>query len=56
MFINWHTRELSLKIVYYGAAMSGKTTNLEMIHKKMDPQARGNLVSLKTREDRTKNA
>lgn len=53
MFINWHTRELSLKIVYYGAAMSGKTTNLEMIHKKMDPQARGNLVSLKTREDRT---
>lgn len=53
MFINWHSRELSLKIVYYGAALSGKTTNLEMIHRKMDPQARGNLVSLKTREDRT---
>lgn len=53
MFINWQTREISLKIVYYGPAMSGKTTNLEFIHKAMDPKARGDLVSLKTREDRT---
>lgn len=53
MFINWQSKEISLKIVYYGPAMSGKTTNLEHIHKTMDPKARGDLVSLKTREDRT---
>lgn len=53
MFINWQSKEISLKIVYYGAALSGKTTNLEHIHKTMDPKARGDLVSLKTREDRT---
>ncbi len=53
MFINWQSKELSLKIVYYGAALSGKTTNLEVIHSRMDPHSRGDLVSLKTREDRT---
>ena len=53
MFINWKARELNLKIVYYGPALSGKTTNLEWIHKKTSPKMRGDLVSLKTREDRT---
>lgn len=53
MFINWKSKEISLKLVYYGAALSGKTTNLEYIHTKMDPRLRGQLVSLKTREDRT---
>ncbi len=53
MFINWQSKEISLKLVYYGAALSGKTTNLEYIHSRMDPQSRGDLVSLKTREDRT---
>lgn len=53
MFINWQTKEITLKLVYYGAALSGKTTNLEYIHSKMDPQSRGDMVSLKTREDRT---
>jgi signal recognition particle receptor subunit beta len=53
MFINWQSKEISLKIVYYGAALCGKTTNLEVIHNRMDPQSRGELVSLKTREDRT---
>lgn len=53
MFINQRKRELNLKIVYYGAAMSGKTTNLEYIHAHTNPNARGELVSLKTREDRT---
>jgi signal recognition particle receptor subunit beta len=53
MFINWQLRELNLKIVYYGPALSGKTTNLEQIHAKVDPQRRGELVSLKTHEDRT---
>src|SRR5574341_1289376 len=53
MFINWKLREINLKIVYYGAALCGKTTNLEYIHAKMDPNLRGDLISLKTREDRT---
>jgi hypothetical protein len=53
MFINWQLRELNLKVVYYGPALSGKTTNLEQIHAKVDPKRRGELVSLKTAEDRT---
>jgi len=53
MFINWSRRELNLKIVYYGPALSGKTTNLEQIHLRMDPRRRSELVSLKTAEDRT---
>ncbi|MFN8453964.1 MAG: ADP-ribosylation factor-like protein [Anaerolineae bacterium] len=53
MFINWQQRELNLKVVYYGPALSGKTTNLEQIHARVNPQKRGELVSLKTHEDRT---
>lgn len=53
MFINWQLRELNLKIVYYGPALSGKTTNLEQIHLRVDPKKRSDLVSLKTAEDRT---
>jgi signal recognition particle receptor subunit beta len=53
MFINWKLREINLKIVYYGPALSGKTTNLEYIHSKLNPELRGELISLKTREDRT---
>lgn len=53
MFINWQLRELNLKIVYYGPALSGKTTNLEQIHARVNPSRRSELVSLKTNEDRT---
>lgn len=53
MFINWKLREINLKIVYYGPSLSGKTTSLEYIHSKTNPERRGELVSLKTREDRT---
>ncbi|MBN1979580.1 MAG: GTPase domain-containing protein [Anaerolineae bacterium] len=53
MFINWKHREINLKIVYYGPALSGKTTNLQYIHAKTNPNIRGDLVSLKTRGDRT---
>ena len=53
MFVNPKRREISIKIVYYGPAMSGKTTNLIQIHSRIDPSVRGDLVSLKTREDRT---
>ena len=53
MFINWKLREINLKIVYYGPSLSGKTTSLQFIHSKTHPERRGELVSLKTREDRT---
>jgi hypothetical protein len=53
MFINWKLREINLKIVYYGPALSGKTTTLEQIHVKTNPDMRGDMVSLKTRGDRT---
>jgi hypothetical protein len=53
MFINWKLREINLKIVYYGPALSGKTTTLQQIHAKTNPNMRGDMVSLKTRGDRT---
>jgi hypothetical protein len=53
VFVNARLRELNLKIVYYGPALSGKTTNLQFIHARTNPHMRSNLVSLKTREDRT---
>jgi hypothetical protein len=53
MFINPKRRELNLKIVYYGPARGGKTTNLQYIHNRADPKLCGDLVSLKTHEDRT---
>ena len=53
MLINWQSRQLRLKIVYYGPAMSGKTTNLEQIHAKINPANRSDLVSLKTHAERT---
>lgn len=53
MFINRQLREINLKIVYYGPALSGKTTNLEQIHARVDPQRRSELILLKTQEDRT---
>jgi len=53
MHINWQLRRLNLKIVYYGPALSGKTTNIEKIHQSVDPRHCSDLVSLKTAEDRT---
>lgn len=53
MFINWRLREINLKIVYYGPSLSGKTTSLQYIHSRTNPERRGELISLKTREDRT---
>lgn len=53
MFINWKLREINLKIVYYGPSLSGKTTSLQYIHSRTRPDRRGELISLKTREDRT---
>jgi hypothetical protein len=51
--INYGYREINCKIVYYGPGMSGKTTNLETIHKKVPATNRGKLTSLATKTDRT---
>jgi small GTP-binding protein len=54
--INQATKELQVKIVYYGPAKSGKTTNLEQVHQNVqvpDSQAKGKLTSLATSSDRT---
>lgn len=53
MFIHWALKEIHLKIVYYGAGMSGKTENLRYIHSRIDPALKGDMVMLKTNEDRT---
>jgi mutual gliding-motility protein MglA len=50
---NYATRELSAKIVYYGPGLSGKTTNIEMVHKFLRPEQKGRLISLPTETDRT---
>lgn len=50
---NYANREITAKIVYYGPGLCGKTTNLEYIHKKVDPKGRGQMLSLATETDRT---
>ena len=51
--INFATREISCKVVYYGPGISGKTTNLQVIHQKMPQDKRTDRVSLATEGDRT---
>ena len=53
MFVNWETNEVHYKLVYYGPPLSGKTTNLEQLHQQLPQPSRSDLVSVKTREDRT---
>jgi signal recognition particle receptor subunit beta len=50
---NNEAREVALKVVYYGPALSGKTTNLHALHNKIDPKLRGRLMTLDTKDDRT---
>jgi signal recognition particle receptor subunit beta len=52
-FINYASREINGKIVYYGPGLCGKTTNLQYIFDSTAPQARGKLISLATETDRT---
>src|SRR6185295_4581398 len=51
-FINYASREINCKIVYYGPGLCGKTTNLQHIFEATAPQARGKLISLATGTDR----
>ncbi|HWP46281.1 MAG TPA: ADP-ribosylation factor-like protein [Candidatus Limnocylindrales bacterium] len=50
---NYSTKEIIAKLVYYGPSLGGKTTNLQVLHKILDPTSRGNLFSLETEADRT---
>jgi signal recognition particle receptor subunit beta len=52
-FVNYATKTLAIKIVYYGPGLSGKTTNLRYIHLKLDPASRGDLVCVETEAERT---
>jgi signal recognition particle receptor subunit beta len=51
--IDFDKREIQLKVVYYGPALSGKTTNLIAIHRHAAPSSRGRLMTLETKDDRT---
>ena len=52
-FINYSSREINVKLVYYGPGLCGKTTNLHYIYKKNNPDAKGKMISLATETERT---
>jgi signal recognition particle receptor subunit beta len=51
--INYASREINCKLVYYGPGLGGKTTNLEYVYSKVAPDTRGKLISLATEQERT---
>jgi signal recognition particle receptor subunit beta len=51
--INYASREINCKIVYYGTGLGGKTTNLEYIYSKVNPASKGKMISLATETERT---
>jgi len=51
--INYASREINCKVVYYGTGLGGKTTNLEYIYSRVSPETRGKMISLATETDRT---
>ena len=53
MQLNHAQRELTVKVVYYGPGLSGKTTNLQMIHARTQAEVRGRLLTVETHDDRT---
>ena len=52
-FINYSSREINCKIVYYGPGLCGKTTNLQFIYNKTNPELKGKMISLATETERT---
>src|SRR6186713_2935204 len=52
-FINYASKEINCKIVYYGPGLGGKTTNLQYIYNKTAPESKGKMISLATEADRT---
>jgi signal recognition particle receptor subunit beta len=51
--INYSSREINCKIVYYGPGLGGKTTNIQYVYDKLNPETKGKLVTLATEMDRT---
>ncbi len=51
--INYASREINCKLVYYGPGLGGKTTNIEYVYNKVNPDTRGKLISLATEQERT---
>jgi signal recognition particle receptor subunit beta len=52
-FINYSSREINCKIVYYGPGLCGKTTNLQYVYARTSPEAKGKMISLATETERT---
>jgi signal recognition particle receptor subunit beta len=51
--INYASREINCKVVYYGPGLGGKTTNLEYVYSRVTPETKGKMISLATETDRT---
>ena len=51
--INYASREINCKVVYYGSGLGGKTTNLEYVYSRVNPDAKGKMISLATETERT---
>src|SRR5690606_24323956 len=52
-FVNYNTREVNCKIVYYGPGLGGKTTNIQYVYQKTSVEAKGKMISLNTENERT---
>lgn len=52
-FVNYNSKEINCKIVYFGPSMSGKTTNLQYIYSQSHPDGKGKMISLQTDQERT---
>src|SRR5436305_742770 len=53
VLVNYTTRELTAKVVYYGPGLCGKTSNLQFIYDSLPPEKKGKMISLATKTDRT---
>lgn len=52
-FVNYHTKEVNCKIVYYGPGLGGKTTNIQYVYQKTSGDSKGKIISLNTENERT---
>lgn len=52
-FVNYHTKEINCKIVYYGPGLGGKTTNIQHVYQKVSSPAKGQMITLNTENERT---
>jgi len=52
-FVNYHTKEINCKIVYYGPGLGGKTTNIQYVYQRTTTQSKGKMVTLNTENERT---